>query len=297
MKILLKNLDKRWGPKRAFWILVVVFVVLFLLLGSTIVWRGVRYDTYWGRGMMYQTSTAPSQMMNVRTTDREIVRSASLSLLVETVEQAINSISSSALNSGGFVEYATAYDVSDGVRGGRISIRVPKDSFNQTLQAIKAMAVKVETQTVNSEDETQLLLDYGSRISSLKDEQKQFKAILSKATKVDDILKIQEALRNVETNLSILESERDYIVREAAMGRITVSLVSEKNVKVLDHEWSISTTIDEGLKSLNDDLLDFSRIALLVLLALPVLIFKLAILALVLYVLWKVLERLKKELK
>ncbi len=307
-----KRLDKRWGGHKVFWGSVVLFIILLLILGFSLVRRSGEYKKItFSRAisgkMMPQGIPLPPPIRpsdadyfaaNVRLGGNEnTVRSGSLSLLSRSAQEGTDSVSAVAGRYGGFVERLYVYDLSDDTRAAEITVRVPDGYFEQAFRDIKNTAVKVVLESISAENKGERLADLEAHLASLKSEEKQYKELLSKATKTDDILKIRSVLSQVEGTIAALKSDLSRISRESEMSWISVSLTSEKAVKVLDTAWKPGTTIDEGLKNLTTELLAFVRVIILFLLALPVFIFKLSIFALVLIGVWRVILWVEKEFK
>ena len=68
------------------------------------------------------------------------------------------------------------------------------------------------------------LVDLGARITSLKAEEAAFQTLLGKATKIGDVLQIQDQLFNVRTQIEQLTAEQANLNDQATFSTITVSM-------------------------------------------------------------------------
>ena len=95
--------------------------------------------------------------------ERMIVRTGDISLIVEDVVDSRDEIAQLAVRFDGYV-------VSSRIRGeeqdmrGWISIRVPDASFDQALSELRSLAVRVDSESTNSQDVTEEYVDLQSRL-------------------------------------------------------------------------------------------------------------------------------------
>ncbi|HEY4498659.1 MAG TPA: DUF4349 domain-containing protein [Candidatus Paceibacterota bacterium] len=86
--------------------------------------------------------------------DRKVIQNGSLDVLVKDADSAAKQITSIAESNEGFAENISLYEVSDGVKSGTMSVRVPAVNFAKTMEAIKEIVVKVRREGVTSNDVT-----------------------------------------------------------------------------------------------------------------------------------------------
>src|SRR3989344_8164480 len=77
-------------------------------------------------------------------TDRKVVKSGNLSLLVTDVESSASAVQNLAVRLGGFTSDARVWEVSAGMKSGSVTIRVPAARFGEATDEIKKIAAKVE---------------------------------------------------------------------------------------------------------------------------------------------------------
>lgn len=84
----------------------------------------------------------------------------------------------------------------DSVRSAEYVFRIPKKNYTQSFTDIKKFGTVVSEQS-NGEDITDQYFDTEARVKSLKIQQERLLALLQKADKMEDILKIETELQNV----------------------------------------------------------------------------------------------------
>jgi hypothetical protein len=160
------------------------------------------------------------------TEDRMIVRTGDMSLVVEDVTQARDDITRLADRLDGYVVSSWISGEKDEMRGS-ISIRIPDERFEQTLAELRELAVRVKSENTQSQDVTEEYTDLQARLNNAEATEKQYLALLEKATDVQDILSIYDSLSRVRQEIEQIKGQMQYLERTAAMSLISVRLEPE----------------------------------------------------------------------
>jgi len=173
----------------------------------------------------YDSSSASSQ-------DRMIVRNASMDIIVTDVAKARDALAQLAVTYGGFV-VSTQINGEDEDMRGWVSLRVVNDKLDQAMSDIRGMAVRVRSENTSSQDVTEQYTDLNARLSNAQATEKEYLALLNKATDVEDIVKIYSYLSQVRQEIEQLKTQMLNIERTTAMSLISVSLSPETSAKAL----------------------------------------------------------------
>jgi len=162
------------------------------------------------------------------TTDRMIIKTGFLSVVVKDVKDSIKAVSEYAVKQGGFV---VSSDVSkQGLAPyGTVTVRVPVNKFDQGLADVKALGESVSEQ-VNGQDVTEEYVDLDAQMRNLRATETQFLSILSKATQIQDILAVQRELTNVRSDIERLQGRMKYLKQSADLSTITVNFSTDPSV-------------------------------------------------------------------
>jgi ABC-type uncharacterized transport system fused permease/ATPase subunit len=82
-----------------------------------------------------------------------------------------------------------------------ITIGVPVDQFERTLSRLRALAMKVLDETASGEDVTNQFVDLQSQVTNLEATRDRIKSFLDEAKTVDESLRINAELANVEAQI------------------------------------------------------------------------------------------------
>lgn len=168
---------------------------------------------------------------------RMIIRNASIDVVVDNVLAAVDRIGTLAAQSGGYVVSSKTFG-QDKKLMGSISIRVPSETFDSAMKEIRGMAVKVNTESVSTQDVSQEYVDLQSRLRNLEATEQQLLKLMQQATTVADTLTVQQELSRVRGDIEQTKGRMQYLERSSSTSLISVSLQGSG----LDAEFSASAT-------------------------------------------------------
>jgi len=192
----------------------------------------------------YQSGTTEA------TQDRMIVRTGDMSLVVKDITRACDEITQLALRFDGYVVSSRISGEEDEMRGW-ISIRVVDEKFDQALAELRGLAVRVKSESTNSQDVTQEYTDLQARLNNAEATEKQYLALLEKATDVEDILKIYDSLSRVRQEIEQIKGQMQYLERTASMSMISAYLEPQATAKPLVHAgWSALEALKSAVRGI-----------------------------------------------
>jgi hypothetical protein len=171
-------------------------------------------------------------------TDRLVVKTAELSIVVKDVTGRVQAIQDMANTMGGFVVSENVYQTTtrDGspVPQAQIVVRVPQEKLDVAIQQIKQDAVDVQSETRSGQDVTDQYVDLQSRLTANEAADQQLLKLLQNTTKPQDILDVLAQIKQVESDIEVLKGQIKYTEQSAALSAITVNIVAEETIKPLE---------------------------------------------------------------
>ena len=178
--------------------------------------------------------------------DRMVVRTGNMQIVVNDVTSAMDGINKIAVNYGGYV--VTSQKGKDGERNvGSISIRVLAENYNQALVDIRTLSKSVTSESTSSQDVTQEYTDLDASVKNLEATEAQLQKIMLSATKTEDILAIQRELTNVRGQIDQAKGRMQYLQRTSATSLIQIQL-QEAVLALKFNADKVSAGIDESIR-------------------------------------------------
>ncbi len=156
-----------------------------------------------------------------------IIKNGDIKLLVEDTDIAIDRATQTIGDMGGYiissrVWYQPHYD-GENYKYATITIGVPVDQFERTLSRLRALAAKVLDETASGEDVTNQFVDLQSQVTNLEATRDRIKSFLEDAKTVDEALRINQELANVEAQIEQIKGQMNYLQDRSAYSTITVN--------------------------------------------------------------------------
>src|SRR3990167_7058950 len=161
-------------------------------------------------------------------TDRMIIKTGSLAMVVEDVKAGVAIITQYAEKKGGFVVSSNVNK--QGVAPyGEITIRIPSKLFDKGVADLKTMG-EVESEQVNGQDVTEEYVDLTSQLKNLRAAEDQFLFIMKQATQINDILAVQRELTNIRGQIERIQGQMKYLEQSAKLSTISAYLSTDPDV-------------------------------------------------------------------
>jgi len=101
------------------------------------------------------------------------------------------------LNESGSAENRTA----------SLTARVPSSNFSEALRQFRALEGEVVTSTVTGQDVTDQFVDLQARLAAKQSEEQRYLALIARANTIDEIIKVDQSLSNVRTQIEQLTGQ------------------------------------------------------------------------------------------
>lgn len=195
------------------------------------------------------------QVAQVASAERLVIKTANLSIVVDDPEASMDQISALAERLGGFVVSSNLYQTTTvngaEVPGANITIRVPSESFQTTLDTIRADTLDVLSDTQNGQDVTAEYTDLQSRLRNLEDAEVLLRQIMEEARDTEDVLNAFNQLNYITEQIEVLKGQIQYYEESAALSAITVQLTADAAVQPLQiGPWTPVGAAKDAIESL-----------------------------------------------
>jgi hypothetical protein len=179
-----------------------------------------------------------------------IVRTGTLALEVKDLDTALLSARARVVGLGGYPSDSERSNADDKAMA-VITYRIPAARWDDALDGLRGLATKVVMEQTRSAEVTGQVLDLGARIDNLVSTEHALQAIMAQATKISDILDVQNQLTAVQGQIEQLSTEKAHLSDQAAMGTLAVTYtVPVVAVTHVSSGWSLSEELDRALAQL-----------------------------------------------
>lgn len=187
--------------------------------------------------------------------DHELVRTASLGLIVKAPAQTAEQIQQLVRKAGGFLVTSKVNGGSDATSA-MLVMRMPAEKFDEVRTEIRKLARRVESESIEAQDFTKQYVDEEARLRNLHAQEQQYLAILHKAANVKDTLEVSDKLNEVRGAIEERHAEFDALSKQVETVAINVNLQAEADAQVFGLNWrplyQLKSTAREGLDGLGD---------------------------------------------
>ena len=173
---------------------------------------------------------------NIRTVsapagNRKIIKNGDLRLAVEDTDVAVGRVTQIAADVGGYILSSRAWTQEDesgaggdALRYASITISVPSDRFEEVLNRLRGLAVRVVDETASGEDVTDQYVDLQSQLKNYQATRDRIRGFLEQAQTVEEALKVNEQLAAVEAEIERIQGQINYLAGRSAFSTIAVNI-------------------------------------------------------------------------
>ena len=168
-------------------------------------------------------------MPRAELSQRKIIRSANLALTVEDMDTTGGTIETIASSSGGFVLSSSRT---------RYQIKVPATGLDAALKDLEGLG-EVTHRNLSGQDVTAEYVDLDVRLKNAHAARESYEALLRKAATVEEMLKVETALHEVQERIELLEGRRKFLDEHLALSDIDIHLREQRTRGPLQVIWDV----------------------------------------------------------
>ena len=159
--------------------------------------------------------------------DRLVIRNADISLQVKNVRQVADEILNQVKSAGGYMVNSSLSAPED-VPNANITVRIPASKLDTTLNFLRGLSIKVVWENVYGEDVTDQYEDINAKLATLNKTKARIEALFDQAVEVSDLLRIQQEIINIESQIDSQKGRQNYLEKNAQLARISINLSTDE---------------------------------------------------------------------
>ena len=182
--------------------------------------------------------------------DAKIVRTGTMQLQVKDVVKAVDAGRTAVVDAGGYISASRQSTTDDGVVA-TVTYRIPVDRWEQTLNQLRGLSIKVLDEQTDAVEVTGQVVDLDARIKNLQASEHAMQGIAEQATVIKDVLSVQAELTRLRGEIEQLVAQRNELNDRAALGTMAVTFgVEVVAVTEAAKGWEAATEVDKAAASL-----------------------------------------------
>lgn len=206
---------------------------------------------------VYEVGAAPDGSA-IYAANHMIIKNADLRLLVEDTDVAIDRTTQVVGDLGGYIIssrawYQAHYD-GKSYKYATITMGMPVTQFEKALSRLRGISVQVLDENASGEDVSDQYVDLQSKLTNLEATRDRIKSFLDDAKSVDEALRINQELANIEAQIEQIKGQMNYLQDRSAFSTITVNF--EPKLPELKPEptptptpWNPGQTLEDAQKT------------------------------------------------
>lgn len=202
---------------------ILLFSTLILLLFSCQSAETAAYDV--ASTDIVEENNSSEIVVNV---ERKLIKNGSIAFEVSDLEKTRNKILTLINTHKAYISNDNEYNNNSSV-GNSLTIRVPANSFEKLIAAIGEGVERFDNKNISVEDVTAKFLDVDARLRTKKELENRYLSILQKATKVSEIIEIEQKLGEVRGEIESTEGQLNYLKNQVAFSTLEVNYYVSKS--------------------------------------------------------------------
>jgi hypothetical protein len=170
------------------------------------------------------------QTIVLQKSNRKIIKNADLRLQVKETNVAMNRATQIIADLGGYlissrVWYQDYYG--NNLMYATITFGIPVEQFEHTLTRMRELSISVLDENSSGQDVTDQYVDLQSQLTNLEATRARIQEFLNDAKTVDEALRINQELANIEAQIEQIKGQMNYISDRSAFSTITANFEPE----------------------------------------------------------------------
>ncbi len=163
---------------------------------------------------------------------QKIIKNADMSIYVEKFDEKVDEIINLVDDLGGYIENSRieGSKSADLSRRAYMTLRIPQVQLTNALDRFKAMG-RVSNQRLGGENITDAYYDTDARVRNLVQQEQRLLEILNMAKNVDEVLRIENELNRVRTDIDVLTGQLSAWDKMVEMSLVNLSLIEQEPSK------------------------------------------------------------------
>jgi len=169
---------------------------------------------------------------DVADTSKKLVKDGDIEFETSDLIATRKEILASLKKFGGYVEEDNQSTITDENRKQyELKVRIPAKNFDTFFNSVSSTADKIDNKNISITDSTTKYIDIQTRLNNKKLLEKRYLELLSRASKVSDVLEIQDKLSDIRSDIESTQAQLNYLNKQVAYSSLDITFYTEQSVQ------------------------------------------------------------------
>lgn len=180
-----------------------------------------------------QANAAPANGNVITDTTKKIIKEGEISFETGDVAETRKQVLASLKKLGGYVDNDS--ETTNGEENRKefvLNIRIPAKNFDAFLGNVSATATKIDSRNIRIQDVTAQFIDVKTRLNNKKLLETRYQDLLKKATKISDLLDIENKLTEIRSDIESTQTQLNYMSKQVAYSSLSITFYTKQTAQV-----------------------------------------------------------------
>ncbi|HZY80270.1 MAG TPA: DUF4349 domain-containing protein [Cyclobacteriaceae bacterium] len=164
---------------------------------------------------------------------RKLIQNGSISFEVADVSKTRHYILLLTNEANGYIASERIHKNDDRPRYEQV-VRIPGNKLDEFNSKLEALATRIDNRNFTADDVTEEYVDLESRLIAKKELETRFREIVKHATKIDDILKVEDEIGIVRSEIETLQGKLKFMSNKVSYSTVTLTYYQPYETPVIE---------------------------------------------------------------
>lgn len=176
---------------------------------------------------------------------KKLIKNGEVGFQVNSLAATKQKIETALKANGGYIAKENSYDYSNNPTD-ELIVRVPAKDFDKFLAEVLNGVEKVDYKRVDIEDVTEQFVDIEARLKSKRQLEAKYAELLTKASSMDDILKIQKEMEIIREEIESAEGRLKYLSNQVGYSTLKINYYEHKASSGFNFGGKLGNALKDG---------------------------------------------------
>lgn len=159
---------------------------------------------------------------NIEIAQRKLIKNGEITFSTKDIDGTRKSLAKACKDFNGYISSEEQQKFDERINYQEV-IRIPAVRFDAFMNVIEELGEHIEYRNLTTQDVTEEFIDTEARLKTKRDLETRYHQLLGKATKVTDMLAIEEQISIVRTEIETMQGRLNFLTNQVGYSTLTVN--------------------------------------------------------------------------